>query len=311
MLQQFFKYFKLSRTEQNGFFVLCTLMLLLFSFPYMVNFFNKTDYDSYTIQAFSPSEKAAMASSDHQRAESSMRMNTSSKDVHTEKSLFQFDPNTLDQQGWMKLGFTKKQVKVLLNFRDKGGKFYKKEDLAKIYSISPAEYKRLENFIAISPTFTQKQTQDRLDNRATISHNDSGKKNLSITIDINSGDTTSFMILKGIGSTLSKRIVKYRESLGGFVSIEQIKEVYGLPSETFEAIFANLKISSQASVAKLAINQLNVKSLSQHPYISFKQATAIVNYRNQHGHFQNLIDLKKVLLLDDDFLRKLAPYLIF
>ncbi len=311
MLQQFFKYFKLSRTEQNGFFVLCTLILLLFSFPYMANFFNKTDYDSYTIQAFSLSEKAAIASSDHQIAESSMRMNTPTKDVHTEKSLFQFDPNTLDQKGWMKLGFTEKQVKVLHNFRDKGGKFYKKEDLAKIYSISLAEYKRLENFIAISPTFTHKQTQDRLENRASISNNDSGKKNLFITIDINTGDTTAFMILKGIGSTLSKRIVKYRESLGGFVSIEQIKEVYGLPSETFEAILPNLKISPQASVAKLDINQLDVRSLSQHPYISFKQATAIVNYRNQHGRFQNLIDLKKVLLLDDDFLRKLAPYLTF
>ncbi|MNY48244.1 Helix-hairpin-helix motif protein [compost metagenome] len=87
--------------------------------------------------------------------------------------------------------------------------------------------------------------------------------------------------------------------------------MYGLPSETFEAILPNLKISPQASVAKLDINQLDVKSLSQHPYISFKQATAIVNYRNQHGRFQNLIDLKKVLLLDDDFLRKLAPYLTF
>lgn len=311
MLQQFFKYFNLSRTEQNGFFILCILILLLFSFPYIVNFLNKTDFDHYNIQAFTATQKAVNADHDYQNTYSSKTENTSSIDVNREKSLFHFDPNSLDEEGWMKLGFTKKQVKVIFNFRAKGGKFYNKKDLAKIYSISPAEFKRIENFIVISPTSMQKQTQDKLENRTMLSNTALGKKYLPAIIDVNRADTTAFITLKGIGSIFAKRIVKYRESLGGFVSVDQIKEVYGLSPETFEEILPNLEINSDIAISKLDINQMDEKSLAKHPYISPKQARAIVNYRNQHGGFQNLGDLRKVILLDDDFLRKLAPYLTF
>lgn len=312
MFQKFFKYFNLSRTEQNGFFVLCTLILLLFSYPYIFDFFNKNDFDKYNIEAFTQLEKAAMANPNYRkRAEFSKTNNLSTKGEHIEKTLFPFDPNTLDEKGWIKLGFTEKQVNVILNYRDKGGKFYKKEDLAKIYSISPAEFKRVENFIAISPTDIQKQNHVQVKQYAESIKNDSRNKYVPTVIDINSGDTAALITLKGIGPTFAKRIIRYRESLGGFISTQQIKEVYGLSPETFEEILPYLTISPVHTVSKIYINDLDANTLSKHPYVSFKQGTAIVNYRNQHGRFQNLEDLKKVILLDDDFLRKLAPYLRF
>lgn len=312
MLRQFFKYFNLSRTEQNGFFVLCTLILLLFSFSYIVKFFNKPDFDRYNVQPFTQYEKEATTVADPKiHRELTGKASPLSKDIKTGGTLFHFDPNRLEEAGWLKLGFTDKQVKVILNYRKKGGKFYKKEDLAKIYSISPAEFKRLENFIDIQPTFDKIELQVKLKNSVSRSKIDAERKFIPTAVDINSADTTALITLRGIGSTFAKRIVKYRESLGGFVSVQQIKEVYGLPPETFEAILPYLKINSQHAVSKLAINVLDVKALLKHPYINFKQSTAIVNYRMQHGDFKSVEDLKKVILLEEDFLRKLAPYLTF
>lgn len=314
MLSQFFKYFKLSRTEQNGFFVLCILILCLFSFPFMANFFNKSDLnlETYNVQSFTflENDTIGVGQSNEYRSITDQKA-TDPNNKEVEGILFRFDPNHLDQAGWLKLGLKEKQVQVILNYRQKGGRFYKKEDLAKIYSISPSIFKRLENYIEIEPMAVRNQVQNRGKDSLARFKNDSENKLKTREIDINSADTTAFIALKGIGSTFAKRIVKYRESLGGFVSVHQIKEVYGLPVETFEAILPFLKISSQNAVSKLAINKLDVKSLSRHPYISFKQSTSMVNYRNQHGHFRSLEDLKKVILLDDDFLRKLAPYLIF
>ncbi|NJI71673.1 competence protein ComEA [Sphingobacterium kitahiroshimense] len=314
MLRQFFKYFKFSRTEQNGFFVLSILMLFLFSFPFIANFFSKPDLnlENYNIQAFTSVENDTtdVGQSNEYRSLGDHK-DKDPYDKGGEGSLFRFDPNRLDKAGWIKLGLKEKQVQVILNYRKKGGRFYKKEDLAKIYSISPATFKQLENYIEIAPTTVKNQVQNRGKDSLAQFKNDSENKLKTREIDINNADTTAFIALKGIGSTFAKRIVKYRESLGGFVSVDQIKEIYGLPVETFDAILPFLKISPHHAVSKLTINELDVKSLSKHPYISFKQSTAIVNYRNQHGHFRNLEDLKKVILLDDDFLRKLAPYLIF
>lgn len=288
-------------------------MLFLFSFPFIANFFNKSNVnlETYNIQAFTSVEKdtTGVGQLNEYRSLTDQK-DTDSYNKEVEAILFRFDPNLLDQAGWLKLGLKEKQVQVILNYREKGGRFYKKEDLAKIYSISPATFKRLVNYIEIEPKAVRNQVQDIGKDSVALFKND--YKNLKPRdVDINSADTTAFIALRGIGSTFAKRIVKYRESLGGFVSVDQIKEIYGLPVETFEAILPFLKISPHHAVSKLTINELDVRSLSKHPYISFKQSTAIVNYRNQHGHFRNLEDLKKVILLDDDFLRKLAPYLIF
>lgn len=289
-------------------------MLSLFSFPFVYSFFSKSDLnlEAYNIQAIRSVENDTIGVV-QLNGYKSLKDQKDRDPYHKEVGgiLFRFDPNRLDQAGWLKLGLKEKQVQVILNYREKGGRFYKKEDLAKIYSISPATFKRLESYIEIERTVVRNQVQDIGQRGLDRFKSDSESKFIPREVDINNADTTAFIALRGIGSTFAKRIVKYRESLGGFVSVHQIKEIYGLPAETFDAILPYLKISSQNAVSKLAINELDVKSLSKHPYISFKQSTAMINYRNQHGHYRRLEDLKKVVLLDDDFLRKLAPYLIF
>lgn len=112
----------------------------------------------------------------------------------------------------------------------------------------------------------------------------------------------------GIGPAFAKRIVKYRDALGGFYSIDQLTEVYGLPPETFEIIKPKL-VLQMTSLTKININLLNANELSKHPYISRKQAQTIVNYRSQHGVFKNLESLSEIQSLDKEFLRKIGKYL--
>jgi competence ComEA-like helix-hairpin-helix protein len=121
-------------------------------------------------------------------------------------------------------------------------------------------------------------------------------------------DTSAFIALPGIGSKLAARIVNFREKLGGFHSVEQIKETYGLPDSTYEKA-KNYLQSSTASIKKFNINSATKEELKVHPYIKWQLANAIVEYRNQHGAYKNLTDLKNIMLIDEATFDKILPYL--
>ncbi len=128
--------------------------------------------------------------------------------------------------------------------------------------------------------------------------------------DLSTADTTQLKQIWGIGSKLSIRIIKFRDRLGGFHSLNQLEEVYGLKPE----VAARLKEAvylGKTEVKKLKINQLDVKGLSKHPYISYKLAQVLVRYREQHGNYSSMEDLGNILMLKEQDLKKIAPYLAF
>lgn len=127
-------------------------------------------------------------------------------------------------------------------------------------------------------------------------------------IEINTADTTAFIQLPGIGSKLASRIVLFREKLGGFYSVKQIAEVYGLKDSVYRKILPYLRCNA-ASVKKLHINVVGKDELKQHPYIRWKIAEAVVAYREQHGIFDSFNDLIKINLIDSVVLTKMIPYL--
>jgi competence ComEA-like helix-hairpin-helix protein len=129
-------------------------------------------------------------------------------------------------------------------------------------------------------------------------------------IDINTADTSAFIELPGIGSKLASRIVLFREKLGGFYSVQQIAEVYGLKDSVYQKIFPYLKCDAQ-TVKKLRINAAGKDELKQHPYIRWQIAEALIAYRDQHGGFDSLNDLAKINIIDSVVLTKMIPYLSF
>lgn len=115
--------------------------------------------------------------------------------------------------------------------------------------------------------------------------------------------------IKGIGPAYAKRIVGYREKLGGFVSVDQVGTTYGLPDSTFQKMKPRLQASPV--FRKIAINTASLEELKAHPLISWKQADIIISYRSHHGRFDNLEDLAKIKALPEDMLANLNPYLNF
>ena len=121
-------------------------------------------------------------------------------------------------------------------------------------------------------------------------------------------DTSAYIALPGIGSKLSKRIISFREKLGGFYSVAQIGEVYNLPDSTFQKIKKFLVVNSKA-IRRININSATADQLRAHPYINYTVANAIFQYRQQHGNYSSVEDLKKIMTISDEMLNKVSPYL--
>ena len=222
--------------------------------------------------------------------------------------LFYFDPNTISSSDWKSLGLRDKTIQTILNFLSKGGHFYKPEDLQKIYGLHKDEYERLEPYISI-----ETKTSSLNEQFVASKPNDETQPAKTYTpryssIDINTADTSAFISLPGIGNKLALRIVTFREKLGGFYSIDQIGETYGLADSTFQKIKQYLKLQN-SSVKKININTATVDELKAHPYIKRSIANPIVAYRNEHGDFSQIEDIKKVMAVTDEIYKKVAPYL--
>jgi len=226
----------------------------------------------------------------------------------TKAELFYFDPNSLSTEGWQKLGLRDKTIRTIQNYLSKGGHFKKPEDLQKIYGLFPDEYERIVPYVKIeSPgeTTNQKEFADKTPNETQLTKPYTPRYSI---IDINVADTIAFIALPGIGSKLAARIVNFRDKLGGFYSISQLGETFGLPDSTFQKIKQYLKLEN-TSIRKININTATVDELKAHPYIKWSIANPIVAYRTEHGPFGKVEDIKKVMAVTDEIYSKTAPYL--
>ena len=136
-------------------------------------------------------------------------------------------------------------------------------------------------------------------------------KNVLSPFDINTADTSQLKKIRGIGPVLSKRIIKYREILGGFVSTGQLKEVYGLRDSVIAQLDTLAFITHGFNPRPLLINSSDEYELKKHPYIDAKLARSISTYRFQHGNFTHMEDLEALHTLDSLTLARITPYLQF
>ena len=223
------------------------------------------------------------------------------------KSLFDFDPNLLSLVGFINLGLRPKTAQTIINYRNKGGKFRNPEDLKKIYGLRADEFDRLKPYIMIkSNNHFQNDFNTKPSNNFS---KDDFKNNYQIIIEINSADTTKWKMLNGIGSKLAARIVNFRNKLGGFYSIDQVGETYGVPDSTFQKIKSKLKINTQL-IIKLDLNTASFDELNAHPYISYNLAKLIVNYRTTNGSLKSLNDLELLVKETKDVFEKLKHYTV-
>jgi competence protein ComEA len=238
-------------------------------------------------------------------------------------NLFYFDPNNLSAAGWQKLGLPDRLAHTILNYLSKGGHFERPEDLKRLYGLHRSEYERLLPFVRISKSqqniVQARQIQlktpfKRLLNSKKDSSNGTyygsllyPKKKYSF-IDINQADSERWSQFPGIGAKLATRIVHYRESLGGFYRVEQVGETFGLSDSSFQKIKPYLQLGI-LNLKRIDLNTSGKEILQSHPYIRWKMANSIIEYRLQHGGFQSVEELMQLAQVDSGNFRRLRPYL--
>ena len=238
-----------------------------------------------------------------------------------------FDPNSADYSTLVSLGLKPYIAQNIIKYRNKGGKFGNPDDLAKIYGLSNDDFKRLKPYIQIKIEKQITQTQQIIIKDSTNKILPSPKENipatpkqekitqekitLGVVMDINLADTSDLKKIPYIGSVFAQRIVKYRQLLGGFYAVEQVKEVYGMDNELFLKIAPYLTLSENTDLQTIAVNQSSLDKLKSHPYINFYQAKIIIELRKKKGKIRDISELSLLEEFSENDLKRLMHYLSF
>lgn len=292
-------FFGFSRSQVNAFMILLPLMAaLIFSQPayrwYISHYGTHHPPEAHSLDS--------LIAQWEQATRDSVKTSSSRKT----QSFFQFDPNRISQQQFQALGFTEKISKRIINYRAKGGRFKVKSDLLKMYGMDTTFYHQLYPYILLPDKNVQKLLAE---NKPAMPFARTRKEILKF--DINMADTAQLKKIYGIGEKRALRIVAYRDKLGGFVSMDQLAEVYTLDSVVIEKLSQATFVGDKFIPQKIHINTASDRELAAHPYLVKSVAKAIVAYRFQHGKINSVEDLRKIQAFDAKTIQKITPYLDF
>lgn len=303
-------YFTFSRSERKGVTILLVI-ILLFIVANKVMFYFETPEKINVVLLDSARHELGLMNDSINRQSSEMRLfasnsgpaypgipersaaPSSEETASLAPELFPFDPNRATDDDFSRLGFSGKQVTTIRKYIESGAVFSNKDDFFRIRVITENQKQILSDYVVIESS----------------GNFPSGKNTASPEplIELNTADSILLKQLPGIGDKLSKRIVKYRDLLGGFCSVSQLKEVYGLSEQTISQITDKVTVDV-SKVKKLDLNFAEINELSRHPYLSKDLARLIVKFRSKNGSIRDLDILRDSMILNIDDYNRLKPY---
>lgn len=267
-------YFSFTKKERTGIVVLVCISLVLFFLPH---FFPAKELQVTDITLSTGLQTLA------EQENSSIKEGVNATGGVVE--LFPFNPNTIDAAVWMRLGLDEKLAQRIIHYRNKGGRFYRAEDLKKIWGLQPEKAAQLIPFVML-PEQEKKMLP--------------AKKQVAV-IDVNTADLKDWESLPGIGETLAGRIIKFRNQSAGFARLEELENVFGLSDSTLLLIRPYLQLN-ESSIQKLSLNRASAYQLIQKAALPVELAREIVKKRQEEGNYSNwsaleaLPGINKVLL---------------
>ena len=219
--------------------------------------------------------------------------------------IYPFNPNFITDFKGQKLGMSVAEIDRLLAFRKTNNYVNTPEDFQNVTKISDsllatmAPYFKFPDWVTNKKEFKSKYKSFE------------NKKEKIVVLDINQATKEDLIKVYGIGPALSDRILKLKDLLGGFVSMEQMNDVWGLSPEVVENLNKNFKVSVLPKVNKVDINNASIKELMLFPYFKYALAKAIVTYRSMNGDFKNNADLTKINGFPNEKLNIISLYLYF
>jgi DNA uptake protein ComE-like DNA-binding protein len=260
-----------------------------------------------------------------------------------EKEWSLFNPNDVSVAQLQSMGVPPLVIVNWIKYREAGGRFFTEEEIRKVYGLDSVLAGRLIQYASCKPaiggiggekksvgnfslhsTEQWTETEGSFGNKTSttaVSHESKRQPSFQIgesaaeesahwAIEVNTTTAEEWMDFRGVGPVLSKRIVAFREALGGFYSVSQVKEVYGVSQELFDEMVTHLFVD-ETQMEVIDVNRTSLRRLKQHPYIDFYQARDIVEYRKEQGSINSLEELKRIPSFDDNKIDRLGPYLVF
>jgi DNA uptake protein ComE-like DNA-binding protein len=226
-------------------------------------------------------------------------------------SYIYFDPNDVSFSQMIDMGFDTILSRRIISYRNKGGNFRQSRDLLKIYDFSETLYNRVSSYIRIPEAEKTISDLEKIEKMATREDAEAPRELLPPRLDLNQTDTSQLVSIQGVGPVFSKRIIKYRDLLGGYIKTEQLNEVFGLKDETLSNVKQVVYVDSLFKPEKIRINFLEWRELVKHPYISSDLANRILKTRSMEGPYLDTDDFVKRLGISDSLRKKMVPYLEF
>ncbi len=215
-----------------------------------------------------------------------------------------FDPNTAGEEQLVALGLPLRTARTLIKYRSKGGRFRRREDLQKLYTLSKKDYERIAPYVRIAgETGGNSGYPSETTMPAAPVPVEAPKQ-----VALNEANAEALIALRGIGPGYAKRILGFREALGGFIRVEQLQEVYGFPDSTYQQLKDKFLVDP-GKIRRINVNTATEEELARHPYIGKKMAGNIVKLRNDLKNYTDIEQLRQVPLINEEKYRKIAPYL--
>ena len=301
------KWFSFSKGERVAIItILALILLLILACLFRPSRKSLSDASLHNLDSLLELRQAAIEQQQLQQAEKPLEV----AELHP----FPFNPNTITEEEWLQMGLTDRQVRNIMNYKAKGGKFYSKNDLGKLYTISEEEFAQLEPFIVLPEVSRGKNTKTSAKSGVSTGSSTatgpttvpSEKKPIPI-VDLNTVDSTTLVELPQIGPYTAVRIIEFREKLGGFIDKEQLRDVKGMDDARFAAIQPYINLDA-VEIRKVDVNRADFKTLVHHPYLNYEQVKRIVNQREKRGMIKNWAQLEELIKEDGEVNPLLEQY---
>ncbi len=276
--------FKFNKSQKIGVLSLCIIILILviaLRIPRNNFMEDAFDVDTTTLEYFEPKKIS--------KEEKGPIVETG-----PEIKLEPFFPDLYTKADWMRIGFSEKQAKSIISFKDQIGGFRSSNDIKKVYVISETKLKELEPYMKFK----------------TVTHDSIRSDEVSKKIlDINTANRQGLIAINGIGEILAERIIKFRTKLGGFYNVKQLKEVYGLTEENYQLIMSSDLTADTSKLVPMDIKSSSFEKLKAHPYISWEVATLIVKEVEANDTLNSLDFLTKSDLVSKKDFERIRHYI--
>jgi DNA uptake protein ComE-like DNA-binding protein len=280
------EYLGYPKKERRGIYVLLTMLMF-------VAFYNIIEHQLWSTDLALPTIKVTPFEATFEN--NKIRNNVAKK--FRDKPVF---IDTASVAALAAIGFSKYQATIIFNYIQKGAAIYTVKDLAKIYSIDQKTIDLTQSKIIFSDSASRKSQPKT---------NPFFVKKIPKKVELNSCDSAALDSVFYMSSYLAGRIINYRNRLGGFFELAQIQLIYGIDTTVYAKIANHLSLDT-TNIKRIDINKVSLERLAQHPYIGYKLAKVMVNYRAQHGAFKSKSDLKKIILINEEIFRKIERYIL-